>query len=78
LAPIIEALNKLVEARDPYTGSHQRRVAGLARAIGLDMGLAAEVIDGLSLAAMVHDVGKVAVPSEILNKRDLLVRANGA
>ncbi|HUM79364.1 MAG TPA: HD domain-containing phosphohydrolase [Candidatus Saccharicenans sp.] len=65
---IIEALNKLVEARDPYTGSHQRRVADLARAIGLDMGLAAEVIDGLSLAAMVHDVGKVAVPSEILNK----------
>ncbi len=65
---IIEALNKLVEARDPYTGSHQRRVADLARAIGLDMGLAAEMIDGLSLAAMVHDVGKVAVPSEILNK----------
>jgi len=65
---IIEALNKLVEARDPYTGSHQRRVADLARAIGLDMGLSAEMIDGLSLAAMVHDVGKVAVPSEILNK----------
>ncbi|HPU93078.1 MAG TPA: HD domain-containing protein [Candidatus Saccharicenans sp.] len=65
---IIEALNKLVEARDPYTGSHQRRVADLARAIAVDMGLSAETIDGLSLAAMVHDVGKVAVPSEILNK----------
>ena len=65
---IIEALNKLVEARDPYTGSHQRRVADLARAIAVGMGLSTETVDGLSLAAMVHDVGKVAVPSEILNK----------
>lgn len=65
---LIEALNKVVEARDPYTGGHQRRVANLARAIAVELGLPNEEVDSLSLAAMVHDIGKIAVPSEILNK----------
>jgi PAS domain S-box-containing protein/putative nucleotidyltransferase with HDIG domain len=65
---LVEALNKLVEARDPYTGRHQRRVADLARAIAMEMELDSKSADGLSLAAMIHDVGKIAIPSEILNK----------
>ena len=65
---LVEALNKLVEARDPYTGRHQRRVADLVRAIAIEMELDLKVADGLSLAAMIHDVGKIAIPSEILNK----------
>ncbi|MDD8021308.1 MAG: HD domain-containing protein [Acidobacteriota bacterium] len=69
------ALNKLVEARDPYTGGHQRRVADLARAIASEMSLKTEIIDGLSLAAMVHDIGKIAIPSEILNKPGFLNRS---
>jgi PAS domain S-box-containing protein len=65
---LVEALNKVVEARDPYSGRHQRRVADLVRAIAIEMELDLKVADGLSLAAMIHDVGKVAIPSEILNK----------
>jgi len=65
---LVEALNKLVEARDPYTVRHQRRVAGLVQAIAIEMDLDPKVADGLSLAAMIHDIGKIAIPSEILNK----------
>jgi PAS domain S-box-containing protein/putative nucleotidyltransferase with HDIG domain len=65
---LVEALNKLVEARDPYTVRHQRRVAGLVQAIAIEMDLDSKVADGLSLAAMIHDIGKIAIPSEILNK----------
>lgn len=64
----IDTLNKLVEIKDPYTGGHQRRVADLARLIATEMGLSPEQIDGLRLAAQIHDIGKIAVPSEILSK----------
>jgi putative two-component system response regulator len=65
---IIYALTALVETRDPYTGGHQRRVAALATAVAERLRLGAERIQGLGLAAMVHDVGKVYVPAEFLNK----------
>lgn len=64
----IKVLNSLVEAKDPYTGSHQKRVAELARTIATEIGLSPEQIDGLRLAAQIHDIGKIIVPSEILSK----------
>jgi len=64
----INALNKLIEIKDPYTGGHQKRVADLARAMATEMGLSYEIIDGLRLAAQIHDIGKIVVPSEILSK----------
>jgi PAS domain S-box-containing protein/putative nucleotidyltransferase with HDIG domain len=62
------AMSRLVEARDPYTAGHQRRVAELACAIAREMGLAESEFEGLRLAALVHDLGKISVPAEILAK----------
>lgn len=64
----IQAITKTVEIRDPYTAGHQRRVADLARAIATRIGLSKERIDGLRMAASIHDIGKISVPSEILSK----------
>lgn len=62
------ALSQLVEQRDPYTAGHQRRVAALAAAIGEAMGLESEQIEGITIGALVHDLGKISVPVEILSK----------
>lgn len=64
----MQALSRVVETRDPYTHGHQERVARLAVAIAQEMGLAEERVHALHLAAMVHDIGKIAVPAEILSK----------
>jgi putative nucleotidyltransferase with HDIG domain len=64
----IEAIGLTVEKRDPYTAGHQQRVAELATAIGRAMGLAEQRLTGLRLGAVIHDIGKVYVPSEILNR----------
>jgi PAS domain S-box-containing protein/putative nucleotidyltransferase with HDIG domain len=56
------------EARDPYSAGHQQRVAELAVAIAIDLGLNQRDVDGLRLAGKVHDIGKLAIPSLILNK----------
>jgi PAS domain S-box-containing protein len=65
---IIRAMASTVEARDPYTAGHQRRVADLARAIAQEMKLTEDQVDGLRMAGIVHDLGKIAVPAEILSK----------
>ena len=57
-----------VEVRDPYTAGHQRRVANLARYIATDMGLSEQQIDGTRMAGVLHDLGKISVPVEILTK----------
>ncbi|WP_298379068.1 HD domain-containing phosphohydrolase [Azospirillum sp.] len=64
----IEAISSTVESRDPYTAGHQRRVSDIASAIAAEMGLDAFFIQGLRLAAMVHDVGKIQIPLQILSK----------
>ncbi len=64
----IEAMALIVERKDPYTAGHQRRVAKLACAIGREMGLPADQIQAIRVAAMLHDLGKIFVPTEILNK----------
>jgi len=64
----VKAIASIVETRDPYTAGHQRRVGYLARAIAESMGLPKEQIEGLRIAAIIHDIGKISVPSEILSK----------
>jgi HD-GYP domain-containing protein (c-di-GMP phosphodiesterase class II) len=56
-----------VEAKDPYTAGHQRRVAEIACAIALEMGLSQERIEGILMAGTMHDIGKVSIPAEILS-----------
>jgi putative nucleotidyltransferase with HDIG domain len=68
LGGTIQAIAATVETRDPYTAGHQRQVADLARAIATEMGLSKERIEGIRMAAVIHDIGKVAVPTGILNK----------
>jgi putative nucleotidyltransferase with HDIG domain len=65
---IIHAMALTVEMRDPYTAGHQQRVAQLATAIAKEMGLSRDQLNGLRMAAMIHDMGKIAVPAEILSK----------
>ncbi len=64
----IEAIAMTLEMRDPYTAGHQQRVARLACAIAEEMGLPQQQIDGLRIAGLMHDLGKVTTPAEILSK----------
>jgi len=66
----IKAMAIIVEMRDPYTAGHQQRVTQLACAIARQMGLSEEQISGLQLAGLIHDIGKVRVPAEILTNPD--------
>lgn len=68
LEGVIHAVSLVVETRDPYTAGHQRRVAELAWAIAREMGLPEWQVMGVHVAGLLHDVGKVAVPAEILSK----------
>jgi PAS domain S-box-containing protein/putative nucleotidyltransferase with HDIG domain len=63
----VTAIAATVEMRDPYTAGHQRRVAKLATAIASEMGLPDNQIQGLHMACVVHDIGKIHVPAEILS-----------
>ncbi|MCX5827871.1 MAG: response regulator [Deltaproteobacteria bacterium] len=64
----ILVISSIIEARDPYTAGHQQRTAALASSIGRELGLSDEMIDGLQMAATIHDIGKISVPAEILCK----------
>ncbi len=68
LSGTIKVVASTVEVRDPYTAGHQRRVATLARAIAEEMDLPAHQIEGIFMAGVVHDLGKIYVPAEILSK----------
>lgn len=64
----VAALASAVEAKDPYTAGHQKRVSQLACVIAEEMHLPKNQIDGIGMAAIVHDIGKIHVPTEILTK----------
>ncbi|MBI4621567.1 MAG: response regulator [Desulfobacterales bacterium] len=64
----IEAIATTVEMRDPYTAGHQRRVAGIVSAIAREMCLSEDQVHGISMAGIVHDIGKISVPAEILSR----------
>ena len=72
----LEVIQQMVEARDPYTSGHQRRVAELSVAIARQMGLPEEsCVSLIRTAALVHDIGKMVVPAEILSKPGKLTSA---
>ncbi len=68
LGGIIAVIQEVIEKRDPSTAGHQRRMADLARSIAKDMGLSEDQVDVIRLAAIIHDLGKISIPSEILAK----------
>ena len=68
LEETVIALAATAERRDPYTAGHQRRVAHLACAIAKGMNLDKDKIEGIRMAAIIHDVGKIYVPAEMLSK----------
>jgi PAS domain S-box-containing protein/putative nucleotidyltransferase with HDIG domain len=65
---LVMAFSKVVEVKDPYTAGHQRRVAQLAEALAREMGFSEEKVREVYIAGLLHDIGKIAVPGEILNK----------
>ena len=68
MGAIIQAMSTTIEKRDPYTAGHQRRVTKLCRAIATWLEFSWERIQGLRMAAAIHDLGKINIPSAILNK----------
>ena len=68
LTQTIGAIAATIDKRDPYTAGHQRRVADLSRAIALRLGLGSDRVEGIYLGALVHDVGKLAIPVDILTR----------
>lgn len=68
LDEIVNAMSLTLEERDPYTAGHQRRTTDLALAIAKEMGLSEHQTKGLQMAGLIHDMGKISVPGEILSK----------
>ncbi len=68
LVDTIRAIALTVEKRDPYTAGHQNNVAKLCVAIGREMGMDENRLEGMGLAATIHDIGKIYIPAEILNR----------
>lgn len=64
----VQAISTAVEVKDPYTAGHQRRTADLAGAIAVEMGFSADRVESIRLAAIIHDIGKIAIPTEILSR----------
>lgn len=69
---IIDVIAGMIETRDPYTAEHQQRVARLAVAIAVEIGMSPEEVRSIETAALLHDVGKIAIPTEILAKPGVL------
>jgi response regulator RpfG family c-di-GMP phosphodiesterase/signal transduction histidine kinase len=64
----VQAVAAVIEIRDSYTSGHQKRVADLAQAVGVEMGVPADRLEGLHTAGIIHDIGKIGIPAEILSK----------
>ena len=71
----LEVISRMVDLRDPYTAGHERRVSALAKAIGAELGLGEERCRGLEAMGLIHDVGKIAAPSEVLSRPGKLTAA---
>ena len=75
LEATVAAIAATVEMRDPYTAGHERRVADIATAIAREMQLPSERIEGIHFGALIHDLGKIKVPAELLSKPTRLTKA---
>jgi putative two-component system response regulator len=71
----IRSMAYMLEIRDPYTAGHQQRVAELACAIAEKLGLSPATIDGIRIAGILHDVGKIRIPLSILSRSGKLLDA---
>ncbi len=69
---VAEAMGRVIEIRDQYTKGHQERTARVAKAIALEMGMPPHDVAAVEMAAVVHDIGKLSVPAEILTRPTLL------
>jgi len=78
LAGTVEAIGLTTEMRDPYTAGHQRRVTALAVAIAGELCLDGETVDAIRAAGLMHDIGKMGVPAEILSKPSALTKVEMA
>lgn len=68
LEGVVQIISLTVESRDPYTAGHQTRVAQLACNMAEEMGCPVDQVKGIRMAGMIHDLGKISIPSEILSK----------
>jgi len=68
LKDIVQSVALTVEIRDPYTAGHQHRVSQLTSAIARQMNLFPDQVEGIYMATILHDIGKISVPAEILSK----------
>ena len=64
----INTMSKIVEAKDPYTAGHQQRVSQLSTAIAKELNFSEDKVEGIRIASLIHDIGKIGLPSEILSK----------
>jgi putative nucleotidyltransferase with HDIG domain len=64
----LRTLAQAVETKEPFASGHQKRVADLARTIAMEMGLSDETLEGIRTAGILHDIGKISLPAELLNK----------
>jgi putative nucleotidyltransferase with HDIG domain len=71
----LRTLAQAVETKEPYTAGHHKRVADLARTIAMEMGLSDGALEGIRTAGILHDIGKIPLPAEILNKPEKLSAA---
>jgi len=74
----MHVLESTIAARDPYTVGHQRRVSQIACTIGREMGLSEDRLHSLRIAGILHDLGKIAIPSDLLSKPGKLTPAEFA
>ena len=65
---VIDTMSRIIEAKDPYTSGHQRRVCQLAVRIAQEMELPEDKVEGIRIASLIHDIGKIGLPAEILSK----------
>ena len=68
LSGTIHVLSLTIESRDPYTAGHQKKVADLAERIARDMGFSEDAVENIKMAGIIHDIGKISIPVEILSK----------
>ena len=61
-------MSKIIEAKDPYTAGHQQRVSQLAAAVAKELNLSQDKVEGIRVASLIHDIGKIGLPTEILSK----------
>jgi len=64
----IGTMSRIIEAKDPYTSGHQHRVCQLAVPLARELGLTEDKIEGIRIASLIHDIGKIGLPTEILSK----------